>query len=229
MQDLDASTSLAAIDALNPVTFNWIDPTKSSGRSSASSPSRCSLFPNLVSTTSPTALTPDGTLSLNYIGLISPIVAAIQQLDKEITSLASTVAGFAQRFRLEAAAFERETNELCVGSTCVTPAQFQAMVAAANQSATAPASPSSSTSDATDTPPVIRSTATTPPSSKSARTTPTSARRSPARRPTSTSGSRRSSTACSSATSNSTRAPLRPTRSTTSYRSDGSQALQRAP
>ncbi len=63
------------------------------------------VFPNLVSTTSPTALTPDGTLSLNYIDLISPIVAAIQELDQEITSLASTVAGFAQSITISCRQF----------------------------------------------------------------------------------------------------------------------------
>jgi hypothetical protein len=50
------------------------------------------------------------------------------------------------------------TNRLCVGTTCVTPAQFQAMVAAANQSATAPASSSPSSSTATDTPDSTAST-----------------------------------------------------------------------
>jgi hypothetical protein len=131
---LDGSTSLAEINNLNPITFNWIDPAKSSVPQFGFIAQQVqSVFPNLVSTTSPTALTPDGTLSLNYIDLISPIVAAIQQLDKEIASLASIVAGFAQKFT---------TNELCVGSTCVTPAQFQAMVAAASQS---PAESSAST------------------------------------------------------------------------------------
>jgi len=48
------------------------------------------VFPNLVSTISRTALTPDGTLSLNYIDLLSPTVVAIQELDKEIMSLPST-------------------------------------------------------------------------------------------------------------------------------------------
>ena len=56
------------------------------------------IFPNLVSTTSPTALTPNGTLSLNYIGLISPIVSAIQALSAELSSIENTIAGFAQSF-----------------------------------------------------------------------------------------------------------------------------------
>jgi Chaperone of endosialidase/Domain of unknown function (DUF5011) len=158
IQDLDGSSSLAEINALNPVTFNWIDPEKSSVPQFGFIAQQVQLvFPNLISTTSPTALTPDGTLSLNYIDLISPIVAAIQELDKEITSLASTVAGFARSITSAIGNFGQvnAANELCVGSTCVTPAQFQAMVAAANQPATAPASPSSSPSDASDTPPVI--------------------------------------------------------------------------
>jgi hypothetical protein len=150
--NLDASSSLAAIDALNPVTFNWIDPAKSSVPQYGFIAQQVqSVFPNLVSTTSPTALTPDGTLSLNYIDLISPIVAAIQQLDEEITSLASTIAGFAQHI----VSNEVDTNKLCVQGTCVTGAQLAALLAAANQSITASAPPSSSTTDATDTPPVI--------------------------------------------------------------------------
>ena len=155
ISDLDGSSSLAEIDALNPVTFNWIDPAKSSVPQYGFIAQQVqSVFPNLVSVTAPTALTPGGTLSLNYIDLISPIVAAIQQLDKEITSLASTVAGFAERFVSNTLV---ANNELCVGSTCVTPAQFQAMVAAANQSSAAPASSTTSTPDSTSSPqaPVI--------------------------------------------------------------------------
>ncbi|MGO4872420.1 MAG: immunoglobulin-like domain-containing protein [Roseiarcus sp.] len=49
------------------------------------------------------------------------------------------------------------SNELCVGSTCVTPAQFQAMVAAANQSSTAASPSTTGTPDSTSSPqaPVI--------------------------------------------------------------------------
>jgi hypothetical protein len=52
-------------------------------------------------------------------------------------------------------------SELCVGSTCVTPTQFQAIVAAANQTGggASPGSSSSSgqgTTDASSTPPVIQ-------------------------------------------------------------------------
>jgi hypothetical protein len=155
IQSLDGSSSLARIDALTPVTFNWIDLSQGSTTQLGFIAQQVQpIFPNLVSTTSATALTPGGTLSLNYIGLISPIVAAIQALSAEIASLENTIAGFATIFH---------TQELCVGSTCVTPQQFQAMVAAANQSSSsqtpAPSSSDSATSSSADssaTPPVLQ-------------------------------------------------------------------------
>jgi hypothetical protein len=92
IQGLDASSSLAAIDALNPVTFNWIDPTEGATPQLGFIAQQVqSVFPNLVSTTSATALTPGGTLGLNYIGLISPIVSAIQALDREVTTNCASV------------------------------------------------------------------------------------------------------------------------------------------
>jgi hypothetical protein len=165
ISDLDGSSSLAEIDALNPVTFNWIDPQKSSVPQFGFIAQQVQpVFPNLVSTTSATALTPDGTLSLNYIDLISPIVAAIQELDREITSLASTVAGFAQSITSAVGNFGQvntqqvNTSELCVQGTCVTGSQLETLLAAANQSGSSPAAPSTSPSSsaATDTPPVIQ-------------------------------------------------------------------------
>jgi hypothetical protein len=109
-------------------------------------------------------------VTLNYAGLIAPIVKAIQALSARLTSLEQTVAGFADHFTTKELTFTRATGEeidvqkLCVGSTCVTPAQFQAMVAAAGASGNAPA-PSSTTVSSTatssdvqmfDTPPVIK-------------------------------------------------------------------------
>jgi lysophospholipase L1-like esterase len=156
--DLDASSSLAAINALSPVTFNWIDPAKGSVPQFGFIAQQVqSVFPSLVSVTAPTSLTPDGTLSLNYIDLISPIVAAIQQLDKEITSLTSMITGFADGFTTKQLTFVRgqgdeiDVQKLCIGSTCVTEAQLRALLAAANQSPVAP----SSTSEATGTSPII--------------------------------------------------------------------------
>ena len=128
IQSLDASSTLALIDQLNPVTFNWIDANQGSGPQVGFIAQQVqAIFPQLVSTTSATALTPGGTLGLNYIGLISPIVSAIQALSGEVQSLVAEVQGFAQSFVSNDIT---ASQELCVGSTCVTPAQFQAMVTA---------------------------------------------------------------------------------------------------
>jgi len=119
------------------------------------------VFPELVSTTSATALTPGGTLGLNYIGLIAPIVKAIQALEQEIASIETTVAGFAQNFTTHILTGDDVTanSELCVGGTCVTPHQFAAMVAAADQPST-PASAPTQPAGTSTTP----TTSSTPPS-----------------------------------------------------------------
>jgi hypothetical protein len=154
---LDASTTLAQVMELNPVSFNW-NPAFAS-----STPLQFGLiaqqvqqvWPNLISTTSPTPLTPNGTLSLNFNGLFGPIVAAIQALDQELTSLENTVAGFAESF---------STRQLCIvddnGSTCITRAQLASLLASQGGGSSGQGSVStdaaSSTSAATDTPPVIQ-------------------------------------------------------------------------
>jgi hypothetical protein len=162
IQSLDASSSLAAIDDLNPVTFNWIDPNKGATLQLGFIAQQVlPIFPNLISTTTATALTPDGTLSLNYIGLISPIVSAIQALSSEITSLENTIANFAQSITSAVGNFgQLNTQQLCVGSTCINQQQLAAVLAAANQSSSSSA-PSDSSNDAspdnaTDIPPVIQ-------------------------------------------------------------------------
>lgn len=180
VQPLDASNSLTAIDALNPVSFDWIDGIFGGGQQLGFIAQAVQqVFPQLVSTTSPTALTPDGTLGLNYTGLIAPIIASIQSIshisgDFEtnlIAWLGNADNGINDLFAKNIYATNitsdqiTATQELCVGSTCVTPAQFQAMVAAASQSGTTPSSSGQgSSSDNSgdpstaipDTPPVIQ-------------------------------------------------------------------------
>jgi len=76
---LDASSSLAEIEALNPVSYEWQDNIFGGGEQLGFIAQQVQTqFPQLVSTTSPTALTPGGTLGLNYSGLIAPIIGAIQ-------------------------------------------------------------------------------------------------------------------------------------------------------
>ena len=164
------------IDQLNPVTFNWIDPSKGTiPQLGFIAQQVLPIFPNLVSTTSATALTPDGTLSLNYIDLISPVVSAIQALSADIASIENTIAGFANSFTTNQLTFVRgqgteidvqtadvqtaKVQTLCIGSTCITEAQLQALLAAAGQTGASAGAEDSSAlndSDATDTPPVIQ-------------------------------------------------------------------------
>lgn len=159
---LDASSSLSAIDSLNPVTFNWIDPDQGGALQLGFIAQQVQqVFPNLVSTTSATALTPDGTLSLNYIGLISPIVSAVQELSADITSIENTIAGFAASFTTQQLTF---TRDLCAEQSdgtqiCITGDQLAALVAQAGEGSGVSdegGSVSNSADDATDTPPQIQ-------------------------------------------------------------------------
>gem|GEM_PF-2947872 len=160
IQSLDASTSLSAINALNPVTFNWIDPDKGGSlQFGFIAQDVQKVFPSLISVTAPTPLTPDGTLSLNYIDLISPIVKAIQALGRDLTSLENVVTGFADSFATKELTFKRATGEqLCLqGSsgvtTCLSGDQLAAIVAAVGQSGASSPSPSTVP---THTPPMIQ-------------------------------------------------------------------------
>jgi hypothetical protein len=146
IQSLDASSSLAALDALNPVTFNWIDPSEGSTTQVGFIAQQVQqIFPNLVSTTSATALTPGGTLGLNYIGLIAPAVSAIQALYSDVQSLEQTVTGFAQSFTSNTITANRQLFVKQSDGTpiCITGDQLAALLAAENQSpAAAQPSPS---------------------------------------------------------------------------------------
>jgi Carboxyl transferase domain/Domain of unknown function (DUF5011) len=102
---------------------------------------------------------------VGLIGNNGPIDSAGSS--KELTSLTSTVAGFAQSITSAIGNFgQLNTQQLCVSDgandpnpVCITKARLATLLASANQSATAPdSSPASppSTSDATNTPAVIQ-------------------------------------------------------------------------
>jgi hypothetical protein len=78
------------------------------------------------------------TLSLNYQKLVVPLVKAVQEIasitDAFKTNLIAWFADATNGITDFFAANIHAKNELCVGDTCVTPAQFKAMVAAANAS-----------------------------------------------------------------------------------------------
>ncbi len=85
---LGTASGLAAINALNPVSFYWLDPTRGTTEQFGFIAQQVQqIFRNLVSTTTPTALTPGGTLTLNYDGLISPLILATQELSASSTAM----------------------------------------------------------------------------------------------------------------------------------------------
>ena len=89
------------------------------------------------------------TLGLNYIGLIAPIVEAVQQLSAEVQSLTATVAGFAQSFTTH----QLNADELCLQGTCITKTQLQALLA--GQPSIQISAPTPPTISGTTTPPSI--------------------------------------------------------------------------
>jgi hypothetical protein len=126
------------------------------------------IYPELVSTNGDNGIVPLGASSTPWsvdYGRITPlIVKAVQDIanladtfkNTLIAWLASAANGITDLF----AGNIHAQNELCVGSTCVTEAQFKAMVAAANQSPSSSAASSSSqsstaSSTASSTPPTI--------------------------------------------------------------------------
>jgi len=158
---LDASSSLAAIGALVPVNFNWADTSLSSTTQVgfiAQAVAR--VFPNLVSTTSPTALTPDGTLGINYIGLVAPIISAIQGLVAQVADLSRKVADMAQNIVSEhVTAVVGEFAQLCADKSdgskvCVSGDQLANILTGAGGSTTSAPTPpdNATTTDATSTP-----------------------------------------------------------------------------
>ncbi len=164
---LDASSSLFAIELLNPVSYLRLDQPGTGENLGFIAQQVQQVFPQLVSTTSATALTPGGTLTLNYEGLISPIVSAIQELEQQITNLANTVAGFANSFTTSDLTYDRANGTTTSTQTrpndqspiCITKAQLAALLAGASVSQSSgqgSETPSSDDSQATDTPPIIQ-------------------------------------------------------------------------
>ena len=83
MQPLATSSGLALISRLRPVSYNWADRSRGADL-------QMGLVAQEVQKAIPTLVTnsgiiskstPDGMLAVNYAGLITPIVLAIQQLD----------------------------------------------------------------------------------------------------------------------------------------------------
>ena len=139
---LDASSSLASIEQLNPVSFLWNSFMLGNGAPTSTqfgfiAQDVAKVFPNLVAQDAHT-----GYFKLDYQGLFAPIVAAIQVLAKKVDELTATVSGFVDHFATKELTFTRaEGDYLTVreavlsDDVCVTRNQFAAMLAAANQAA----------------------------------------------------------------------------------------------
>jgi lysophospholipase L1-like esterase len=172
IQSLDASSSLSLIEALNPVTFTWIDPDKGTAPQLGFIAQQVQqVFPDLIATTSATARTPDGTLGLNYIGLIAPLVSSVQALYVDVHSLEQTVSGFADNFvsaHVTAVTADIQTanidtanvKNLCAvksdgTSVCVTGDQLASVLAGSYQQSARISDPTSPTIAGTSTPPTI--------------------------------------------------------------------------
>ena len=150
IESLDASTTLSLIDRLDPVAFAWKDRTREGQQLGFIAQDVQKLFPTLVSTTSPTALTPNGTLGVNYIGFIAPIIKAVQALSSRVDALTAAVAGFAESFRSKRVT----TDQLCINTSagspvCVTGDELQQLLSGQGvRGSTPPPAPAPETSEA---------------------------------------------------------------------------------
>ncbi len=136
VQTLEGSSTLAAIESLQPVSFNWVNSMHGDGlQIGFIAQDLQKVFPNLVSTSSPTALTPDGTLGVNYIGLIAPTIKALQELAHQVADMAQSIT--TQALTAATGNFNQvKTKELCVGDTCVTEAQLKMLLQQNGQNTT---------------------------------------------------------------------------------------------
>ncbi|MDR3448786.1 MAG: tail fiber domain-containing protein [Alphaproteobacteria bacterium] len=81
IQPLTHEEGLGAIEQLNPVTFNWRDPKASkTTQVGVLAQDVQKVLPEIVDRGGPTSYTPDGTLGVQYTGLIAPLIKAVQEL-----------------------------------------------------------------------------------------------------------------------------------------------------
>jgi GDSL-like Lipase/Acylhydrolase family/Chaperone of endosialidase/Bacterial surface protein, Ig-like domain len=174
IQSLSASTSLSEILALNPVSFQYTpqyngalqtDPNFNGTFVGFIAEDVAKVDPRLI-TVDATGSTPNAPHGVRYENITAILTGGIQEIasisgefEKNLIGwLGNASNGIGDLFANNIHA----QNELCVGSTCVTQAQFQAMVAAAGQSSSAVSetteatSASTSSSGGTNTPPVIQ-------------------------------------------------------------------------
>lgn len=142
---LEDERGLSLVRKLTPVSFYWKD-ARVYGATDIQqygfiAQDVLHTVPELVEKAGPTELTPDGTYAFNYLGLIAPLVKAVQELDENLSVLSSVV----HTNRVE-------TSELCVGSTCVSEEALLRILAEAGSTENCIAAPIPEDSSAEDTP-----------------------------------------------------------------------------
>ncbi len=157
IESLSGVSALEGIEKLRPVSYTLrLDPSLGPQLGFLAQDVQ-QIFPELVSTsTVTTAWTPDGTLQLAESGIISPLVAAVQELNLRLDTIASTSASSAPDSQSFAASFFsnlfaritsrladaangiqeiiartfRAKEQLCINDTCVNEDQLKALLAA---------------------------------------------------------------------------------------------------
>jgi hypothetical protein len=175
-QDINSFTDgLQTIVGLNPVTYeyNGLAGTPNDGdvRTGLIAQQVQQVAPDLVSTTSAllnaSDTAPTQLLEVNYGALTFALINAVKEVASISGSFESTLIAWLGNASNGITDFFADnghfSNELCVGSTCVTPAQFQAMVAIANasqasgqESSDNSGADAASFSDSSATPPVLQ-------------------------------------------------------------------------
>lgn len=107
IQSLSSENGLAALMRLNPISFNWVAGQQEDRTYLGFTAQEVQeVFPDLVVNTGVvSSTTPGGTLSLKYIGLIAPMVQAIQELNLNLEAVASTTASSTSQSQSFASAF----------------------------------------------------------------------------------------------------------------------------
>jgi hypothetical protein len=170
------STGLATLMQIPVDDFNFIsDPSKLRVQGFIAQ-ELYTIYPEAVSTNGDNGITPLGATSTPWsvdYGRITPlIIKSVQDIANLSDTFKATLVawlgnasnGIDQFFANVGNFHTVNTNQLCVGSTCVTPAQFQAMVAAATVSQGEDTSSSTPSVQISAPTPLIISGTTTPPS-----------------------------------------------------------------
>ncbi len=137
-----ASSTLDKINALRPVTFNWNSDPNGDQSIGFIAQDMQKVFPEFVNIVDPNT----GYLGVNYAGLVSPIVKAIQEMDLKLEPLTSldpsqdgSLASLIKKYLADAMngidsifANKVQTKELCLDDVCVTKTQLQQMLNQAN-------------------------------------------------------------------------------------------------